>query len=71
MSQSSENKFVTTTEHGFLDSSKRVIMDKVFAIIIMDNRVEQAVYRDYLPKGPEGRHICAFFGTNIRGKGTN
>lgn len=45
-------------------------MDKVSAIIIMDNRVEQAVYQDYLPQGPEGRHNCVFLGTNLRGERT-
>ncbi|MCJ1266494.1 hypothetical protein MMC22_006379 [Lobaria immixta] len=50
VAQLSGGKFVATTKGGFPDPPEGVTMKQVFATTIKDNRVGQAVYRDFLPK---------------------
>lgn len=50
VTQSSGSKFVATTKQGFPDPPEGVTMKLVIATTIKDNRVGQAVYRDFLPQ---------------------
>lgn len=50
ITQSSGSKFVATTKRGFPEPPEGVTIKQVYAPSIKNNRVGQAVYRDFLPK---------------------